>query len=379
MKSIQAQIDRAVSGQTINVSPGLYKRFHFDQGWGVGGLSGVFGLQKDSPPIIVRNPLGGSNTISVRDARSVDLANLIVDVGDEAAGVMTYTKKMRNRLGLQNILFDGGWNGDLNVGRKGAKWGLRSNHTRVVEADSVVGQNIYKEHLFYIGVNEWIDLSTPIRHIIRLENSIGRRLGRTFLQAVSYEGEGKSPEELYASIVNCMAIDTCITGGGGGSAFTFRGGFDKAIIYLDGISSFQGCDPSLNPKSGQNITGHLVVDLGGYINPQPFSCDTLVLNDYNFVTGLAYPGVGSARRPFIQLEKPRKITIGSGKLKAGEGVLPIAMTIQSAPEDVRNYTFLEAARNTWQSNLRCYFDGTKFDNYGVMIDALRGAKGIHIL
>jgi hypothetical protein len=377
MKTIQPKINAAKTGDIVPVLPGIYKPFSFDDDWGVSGQLSVLGVHPDHVPVISKNPVSGSNTISVRDQRSVELQNMIVEIGDHAAGIMTYTRQQKDELRVRKLLLDGFWNGDLNIGNKKAKWGVRSNHTRIVDMKNVVGQNIYKEHFAYIGVNEL--MPSRIVHKIVMDKCTGRRTGRTFLQAVSYEGEGPSPKKLEVAVTDCLAIDNCLTTGGGGSAFTFRGGFEDAEIYMDRITSYQGCDPGLHPTPGQNITGHLVLDRGPNTNNHPYSANKFILSNYHFETGSVYPGLGSARRPFMIIEDPLQMIIGPGKVKGYEGVLPYAMTFTSnVPDDTRDYHFKDSNRHHWDYQLKCVFNGTKYDNYGAMIDALSGAKGITI-
>ena len=376
MLDIQPAIDAAGPEEIIHLVPGMYKKFKVQNEYDENTFLRIIGDIVDLPPqlsmpIINKHTVGGSNTISLNTEQRVVLKNLIVEIGD-TAGLMCYTNIENQRVGLKNVHFDGGWNADLNAGRKDAKWGVRSNEVVKWVAENVTANNIYREHGFYHTINGLR------KRIFNSTHCIAKRTGRTQSQYVSYDSDPQ-PDEVEINLVHSIGVDNCLTTGGGGSAYTFRGGFPKAKIYMDHCLSLQGMDPTLHATPGNNICGGLVCDNGPKSwDRDKYSCDELVINGGKFLMGKYYPGVGSARRQNLKIKNPRKLTMGGITATNYPDAHPVVLEIESPRVyglTPGPYTFKAADKYIG----RCVFDGETFDDYNSMLNSIQYLPFVTVL
>jgi len=163
-----------------------------------------------------------------------------------------------------------------------------------------------------------------------------KHTGRTALQIVNRMKETTTPMpegKGNVTIARELVIDVCLGQGGGGSAYTFRGGMPNSTISLENCTVQLGCDPRLAAPFNQNITGCLVVDSGGESKPgagdmaHPGGTKEVRVKGCSFEVGKVFPGVGGARRPNVRVAECGLFILEDSQIIQHPGAHTIAIEV----------------------------------------------------
>ncbi len=158
--------------------------------------------------------------------------------------------------------------------------------------------------------------------------------GRTALQIVNRmkEVDDDMPEGYGDVVVEGEAVeDVCLEQGGGGSAYTFRGGMKDSTITMNRVTVRLGCNKDLHAALRGRATGALLMDSGPESKPGagdmawPGGTKALIVKDCDFEVGTVYPGTGSAKRPNVKVGAVGMFTWKDGRIvvPAGETAIEI--------------------------------------------------------
>lgn len=193
--------------------------------------------------------------------------------------------------------------------------------------------------------------------------------GRTALQIVNRmkEVDDDMPEG-YGDVVieDETVIDACLEQGGGGSAYTFRGGMKDSSITMNRVNVRLGCDPALNKALHGRATGALVMDSSPESAPGagdmawPGGTNELRCTDCDFEVGTVYPGTGSAKRPNVKVGAVKLFTWKGGRIKVPAG--EVALEIQKSCD-----TFLWSGSPVIEGKV--VYKGERFNSWDEFTDA----------
>jgi len=280
-------------GDTILLAPGTYdharlQRDSEDEGL---GFTTIMAWPQHTA-MIQNNPVGGSNTLSIRSS-SMHLDGLVIQ-GDDKAGIEFYDNFPVSNILLTNLRFLHGFTG-------GREWGIHGYSVGDLTVANTEMLGLEKgEHGIYLQPHGYCGRYMFDRVTVK-------RSGRTHSQIVSRNGKPR-PQPGKLDWYGCVAEDNGLEDGGGGSAFTIRGGMKDHEATFYGCVSRQGCDPTLPVDLGRNITGSMVVDAGS--DKSGGSWDgagvaKLTLSECHFEVGSVYggdrPNVMISHTPFVEL------------------------------------------------------------------------------
>jgi hypothetical protein len=279
---------------------------------------------------ITRNPeVGGSDTLQMLqgvadscweniDVLSASRAGIKTTDSKNADGTWSGTGPNHTFRGVRVL---GGWNptiaGEQDPGftrSKDCLWGVHLYTGGNFLFEDCLFQGIYKEHVGGYGHNNQGD------YVYR--RCIFRWAGRTATQWMSRTSEGPIAKG-NITLEDCEAYDVCLEGGGGGSAFTFRGGAPNTEVFLTRCKVRLGCDAALMYPYSENITGAVVVDSGQYAYPG--GTKAIHLDGCDFEIGSVYGGVGGARRTNCLFESVGQVTINNCRIVQGPKAHTIAL------------------------------------------------------
>ena len=215
-------------------------------------------------------------------------------------------------------------------------WGCSDEHARYFH-------NIQGNHYFSGSMVKWC--------------------GRTALQVVNRMAENGTPEpEGYGDVTveDETVEDVCLEQGGGGSAYTFRGGMKDSTVTLRRLTGRLGCDPDLHPSLRGRATGMVVVDSGPESSPGsgdaawPGGTKAVYMPDCDFEVGTVYPGTGSAKRANVKIESCGLFSMTDGRIvvPAGEVALEIKQSCKEffwsgSPEVIGDISYHGTTYATW--------------------------------
>jgi hypothetical protein len=325
---------------------------------------------KGSLPVTIRNgkilrdtKVGSTDTLILKSGlRDLILEDVFFEIDDRSA-IKTEDKGAR-KVSLINckIIGDGDprdplWHADT-------KW---SQHHYMTGGWSEIGtltQGVFQEHGDYRhqlqGNHAW-------------HNCVTRWCGRTRLQIVNRMAESGTPMPIgYGDVLlqGDHVEDVCLESGGGGSAYTFRGGMPDSAVTLQRCRVRLGCDSRLAAPFNKNITGALVMDSAGESSPGagdaawPGGTESLTLTEPDFEVGTVYPGVGSARRSNVKVGAVGVFTINWGaRGRIVGGTNGIALEILNSCQQFR-FTGDPVA---WKGEVK--YKGTRFPSWSAFATA----------
>lgn len=307
---------------------------------------------------VTREPeVGSSDTLLLKSG----VRDLIVDGGGDGkllacsrAGIKTEGPGGARRVWIRRLSVDGGWDATQNNKPLPNKWLSHSyltggwiesdvSYVGCADEHAWYGHNIQGNHFFSRVSAKWC--------------------GRTALQIVNRMKEVNDPyPEGFGDVTleDCSAEDVCLEQGGGGSAYTFRGGMKESVVTMKRVTVRLGCNVDLHPTLRGRATGALMMDSGPESNPGagdaawPGGTKELRCTDCDFEIGTAYPGVGSAKRPCVKVGAVGLFTWTGGRIKvpAGEIALEIQVSCQhflwsGTPEIEGMVRYRGATYQTW--------------------------------
>jgi hypothetical protein len=318
-------------GDIMELTAGYHPHFKTRPSFGSAGEHYIVRAAHGVTPIVIPNPVGGSNTMGHQSQAAFTFKGLYI-LGDDTAALKTVSTKAYHGfwtgpLVLVDCVVDGLWNAATDTGPT-AKWGAHHYDTPNITYRNCVFKNIELEHTDYDHVHgpQTVKIS---------EGCTFKHAGRTARQRVSRISDGERPGPGAMWDVNSYVEDVCLGSGGGGSAWTYRGGYIDTDIHLINATVRLGCHAGLDPDVAKNITGPLVVDIEGGPQSQKtwdwqsgFGCKSFEMRGWDFEVGKVYPGVGSARRPAIMLSYIPHCIIGPGQGTQHPGAHPSLAVIK---------------------------------------------------
>lgn len=310
-ESLRAAFAQAKRGETLVLPAGIYAHADLLRADDSGeGRTAVMAWPAQAA-YLQMNPVGGSDTIHIKSSH-VELDGLRIQC-DDRAGIKFSSQFPVEDVELRNLLIEGGYT-------SGREWGIHGYSTadltiRDTEVRDLLGPQ--SEHAAYLHLH-----GKTSRHLF--ERFKARRTGRTAVQIVAREGEGPRPLPGSIDLFYCEAHDTCLEGGGGGSAFTFRGGMAQHRVRLVGCVARLGCDPTLDPMLGRNITGALVNDAVQGLSWDDAGVENLELIGCDFEVGSVYPG----DRPLAMISHVSgELNLADCRMVVHPGSQPIALKL----------------------------------------------------
>jgi hypothetical protein len=332
---------------------------------------------KGSPPVtirpfgnkVTREPeVGSSDTIILKSG----LRDLIIDgsapfglkswlLACSRSGIKTEGPAGARKVTLLNLIVDGGWNAETNLKGLPVKWlahhlltggwaevgvdyvGCADEHARYFK-------NLQGNHYFGQGSVKWC--------------------GRTALQVVNRMNENGTPmPEGYGDVTveDESVEDVCLEQGGGGSAYTFRGGMKDSVVTLNRTTVRLGCNAALHTSLRGRATGALVMDSG----PEsaagagdaawPGGTKELHVNDADWQTESVYDGTGSAERSCVKVAEVGLFSWNDGRIVVPVNDLALeifpsckAFWWSGSPEIVGKVRYWGATYPDWASFTRAH-------------------------
>lgn len=278
--------------------------------------------------VISRDPeVGSSDTLLLKSG----VRDLIIDgqgallLAASRSGIKTEGPGGARKVWLKDMTVNGGWNVTGNSKPPPNKWLAHHYLTGSWIESGMVYTGCADEHARYF-------------HNIQGNQFFSGNLiswcGRTALQIVNRvkEVDTMMPQGYGdVTVENEEVVDVCLEQGGGGSAYTFRGGMPSSTITMKRVSVRLGCDAALHKDLQGRATGALLMDSGPESNPGagdmawPGGTAALRCYDQDYEVGTVYPGVGSAKRPCVKVGAVKLFTWTDGRIKvpAGETALEI--------------------------------------------------------
>ncbi len=354
----------AVPGDRIAVRNGSYPHLSLDRVQG-GATTRIL---PNNPGMVVwtMNPVGGSDTLEIKRGNDILFSNLLIEPDDRAA-VMLSNTTVHSRLHFENCkvgLGSGvGWNAETDSGFRG-KWGFLTYYVDdfVFKGGEVKG--IGEEHAFYHHNVQAPDANSMA---VSIEDAEFCWLGRTVVQVTARTTEG--PKGRGTILVRgCYIEDVCLEQGGGGSALTFKGNHSGTVIIEDTVVRL-GANPNLHPNVSGNITGALVMSRG---SNAPTGTDALVIRDCDFQVGPVFVGVGSARRPNVNISHCKFLEITGTTITQSPGARE-ALVIGPAVGETDTGLPIPGSIVLSQSNNitgECVAEGQTHGTYAAMLTAV---------
>lgn len=328
--------ERAAPGDELDLAAGDYRRQTLKPSR----------RPKLSDPVIIRGvPFNGitrilrDDTVGSTDAlilksgvRDLLLMDLELEVDDRAA-LKTEGPGGARHVELRGVRMVGRGAGPsdptwTDVGKWGAHHYAVGNWT---EGECTVDR-VFQEHAAY---------HHQLAGNLTLANGLTSYCGRTRLQIVNRMAESgvptSGPGRGDVLVQDDDVIDVCLEQGGGGSAYTFRGGMPDSTIVLRRCSVRLGCDAQLAAPFRDNITGALLMDSSPESKPGagdaawPGGTDELQIVDCDLEAGTIYPGKGSAFRPLVSIDAVNRCILDGGRFvrRGGRGQVPIALEFKA--------------------------------------------------
>jgi hypothetical protein len=242
-------------------------------------------------------------------------------------------------------------------------------------------------HYYFRGA--WSEIGTVIESVFQEHANYDHQLagnlafskcvtkwcGRTRIQIVNRMNEAGDPMPVgYGDVLiqDDYVEDVCLEGGGGGSAYTFRGGMPTSTVTLERCKVRLGCNPALAMPFAKNITGSLVMDSSTESKPgagdmaHPGGTEQLILIEPDFEVGTAFPGVGSARRPNVKVGAVGSFVLhwgANGRIVQGAGAHQIALEIANSTQAFR----FSGAPSAWSGQVK--YKGTTFPSWSAFSGA----------
>jgi hypothetical protein len=322
---------KAAPGDLIRLAPGSYDHFTLKKGSRTAGSEWVKIVgDLGGGSTILLNPVGGSDSLFL-EGRLNDLRLDLVRIqGDDRSALKTSNSSppLSATGGARNVVIRGcelaGLFDPTTKVIDNSKWGMHHYETADWSLIESTIRGITQEHCTY-----W---HNPVGdHLFR--NCTFMHAGRTAIQMIARTGEGPVGSG-NVLIDRCYVEDVCLESGGGGSAFTFRGGMPTSSVTIQDTVVRLGCNAALDPSYGANITGALVVDEepnsgGSGITVYPGGTGEVHLNNFDSEVGLYYVGSGSAPRPNIRVLVAGLLEINSLRAIQHPGANQTALEIGS--------------------------------------------------
>lgn len=269
---------------------------------------------------ISRSPeVGSSDTLLLSNG----LRDLIVNGGNflacSRAGIKTVAPLGARNVYLRSCLFFGGFDAHILGSKTDTKWGGHHYFTGAWAEDACEYTGIYQEHAryFHQSAGNHTFYGCKIKHC-----------GRTALQVVNRMAEAGDPQPAgYGdwSVSHEDVEDVCLEQGGGGSAYTFRGGMPNSIVSMVHNRVRLGCNALLARDFHGRATGAFVMDSAPESAPgagdgaHPGGTNELHFQDEDYEVGSVYPGAGSAKRPCVKVGAVNRCTWNGGRIKVPVG------------------------------------------------------------
>ena len=327
---------RAAPGDELHLASGDYRRQTLapSRRPKLAESVAIIGPTNGQPTAVLRrdDTVGSTDALLLKaGVRDLVLDGLDLEVDDraalktEGAGARHVTLRGVRLLGRGAGPTDPTW---TDVGKWGAHHYAVGNWTE--EACRV--ERVYQEHAAY---------HHQIAGNLTLLYGTTRHCGRTRLQIVNRRAENgvptSGPGRGDVLVQDDAVEDVCLEQGGGGSAYTFRGGMPESTVRLVRCIVRLGCDAALAAPFNANVTGALLVDSSPESRPGagddawPGGTAEVQLVDCDFEAGTVYPGMGSAFRPLVSIDAVDRCIIDGGRFvrHGGRGQIPIAFDIKA--------------------------------------------------
>jgi len=318
---------QAVPGDQILVRAGTYKRLQLQKSTRPVGSPPVAFIAEPGVVIDRDVKVGSTDTCLIKSGQGDLYFEGFEFISDDRAGLKTEGPGGAHGVAFKDCsvhglgsAYDPAWRYDskwLNHGYMTSKWTeIGTNYYSCWDEHARYLHNIQGNHAFSGG---------RVKHTGRTALQIVNRMKETATDMP----EGKGNVKVYGERVT----DVCLGQGGGGSAYTFRGGMKDSVITLEACDVQLGCDPLLAAPFNQNITGCLVVDSGGESKPGagdmawPGGTKEVHVKGCSFEVGKVFPGVGGARRPNVRVAECGLFTLTDSAIIQHPGAHTIALEV----------------------------------------------------
>jgi hypothetical protein len=368
------------AGDVIELEDGDYPRLRLTYGAAYDDPITTIRAKNPGGARISRNPVPGSDTLYDEHDSCYALQGVVIQ-GDDRASYKTENPSSRRWGGrhpaywnqsLIGVTVDGEWDARTGVGFDG-KWGghtyeVGQTHGEAeagfhVEGGGVTG--IKREHAWYHH-NVHNDSADELAMLYR--GHYAKWCGRTAFQLTARNSEGP-PGQGHIVLDKFWVEDVCLEDGGGGSAFTLKGNHSGVIVLKD-CHVRLGCKEGLHSSVRENITGAFVSQQTSSGGNTP--TEEIIVQDPDFEVGTVYQGSGSAARSLMKVGGVDKFTLRGGRLKLDSRIdRPVLEILWHQIQEL----WLDS---TTQVEGYCRFDGTKYNTYTEMLEAIQHLPEVHV-
>jgi hypothetical protein len=362
---------QAAPGDQILVKPGTYRRMQLKKSPRSAGAPPIAFIAEVPGTVIIDRDVkvGSTDTLLIGSGQGDVLFDGLELIADDRAGIKTEGPGGAKAVSFKNCSVHGIGDAYTQDWRDDVKW---LSHGYLTAKWSEIGMKYYScwdEHARYPH-------NIQGNHIY--SGGSVKHCGRTALQIVNRMKESGTPMAEGKGNVTISyeeVTDVCLGMGGGGSAYTLRGGMPNSVVTLTGCMVRLGCDSKLALPFNENITGALVMDSGPESKPGagdaawPGGTKELHVIGCSFEVGKVFPGVGGARRPNVKVGDVGLFVLQDSHIIQHPGAHQIALEIEATCK-----SFKFAGTNEVVGQVKFWNSAVGFELFQTWADFIKAHK-----